>query len=146
MDRVKKEVSRSSHIWHDYFNRGINFILSALVFNIFPTIFEVLLVSGILVSFYAWMCSCTFVRLELNSETKRRAKIRNEKKEDSLACYTPHHNWMGYWRQDSMLTGQSCVLCTPSREKANKRLNVTSIFLKLIFFFTRKCFLHLYFE
>lgn len=32
-------------------NRGINFILSALVFNIFPTIFEVLLVSGILVSF-----------------------------------------------------------------------------------------------
>ncbi|KAL9969189.1 hypothetical protein ACROYT_G021376 [Oculina patagonica] len=28
--------------------RGINFILSALVFNIFPTIFEVLLVSGIL--------------------------------------------------------------------------------------------------
>ena len=35
----------------NYSNRGINFILSALVFNIFPTIFEVLLVSGILVSF-----------------------------------------------------------------------------------------------
>ena len=30
--------------------RGINFVLSALVFNIFPTIFEVSLVTGILVS------------------------------------------------------------------------------------------------
>ena len=29
--------------------RGINFVLSALVFNVFPTIFEVSLVSGILV-------------------------------------------------------------------------------------------------
>ena len=31
-------------------HRGINFVLSALVFNVFPTIFEVSLVSGILVS------------------------------------------------------------------------------------------------
>ena len=30
--------------------RGINFVLSAVVFNVFPTIFEVGLVSGILVS------------------------------------------------------------------------------------------------
>ena len=30
--------------------RGINWVLSALVFNIFPTIFEVGLVTGILVS------------------------------------------------------------------------------------------------
>ena len=29
--------------------RGINFVLSALVFNVFPTIFEVSLVTGILV-------------------------------------------------------------------------------------------------
>ena len=29
--------------------RGINFVLSALVFNVFPTFFEVALVSGILV-------------------------------------------------------------------------------------------------
>jgi len=29
--------------------RGINFVLSALVFNVFPTFFEVSLVSGILV-------------------------------------------------------------------------------------------------
>ena len=31
-------------------SRGINFALSALVFNVLPTIFEVSLVSGILVS------------------------------------------------------------------------------------------------
>ena len=31
------------------FCRGINFVLSALVFNVFPTIFEVTLVSSILV-------------------------------------------------------------------------------------------------
>ena len=30
--------------------RGINFVMSALVFNVVPTIFEVSLVSGILVS------------------------------------------------------------------------------------------------
>lgn len=32
------------------FVRGINFVLSALVFNVFPTLLEVGLVSGILVS------------------------------------------------------------------------------------------------
>ena len=32
--------------------RGINFVLSALVFNVVPTIFEVSLVTGILVSCY----------------------------------------------------------------------------------------------
>ena len=33
-----------------YFLRGINFILSALVFNVFPTLLEVSMVSGVLVS------------------------------------------------------------------------------------------------
>ena len=53
--------------------RGINFILSALVFNIFPTIFEVLLVSGILVCILnafqlanSW--SVQFILLQLKSE------------------------------------------------------------------------------
>lgn len=32
------------------FSRGMNFALSALIFNIFPTLFEISLVSGILVS------------------------------------------------------------------------------------------------
>ena len=41
-------------------HRGINFILSALVFNVFPTMFEVGLVSGILVSeHYHYQCECT---------------------------------------------------------------------------------------
>jgi len=34
------------------FFRGINFVLSALVFNIVPTVFEVGLVTGILVSMF----------------------------------------------------------------------------------------------
>ena len=33
--------------------RGINFVLSAVVFNVFPTIFEVGLVSSILVSYFS---------------------------------------------------------------------------------------------
>lgn len=37
--------------------RGISFVLSALVFNLGPTMFEVALVSGILVSvFMSWNC------------------------------------------------------------------------------------------
>jgi len=39
---VSKAIDRGS--------RGINFILSALVFNVVPTVFEVALVSSILVS------------------------------------------------------------------------------------------------
>ena len=33
-----------------FMSRGINFVLSALVFNVFPTLLEVSMVSGVLVS------------------------------------------------------------------------------------------------
>lgn len=36
-------------------SRGINFVMSALVFNVVPTLFEVSLVSGILVSYYSFI-------------------------------------------------------------------------------------------
>jgi ABC-type transport system involved in Fe-S cluster assembly fused permease/ATPase subunit len=38
-------------------SRGINFVLSAMVFNVVPTVFELALVSTILVSFLKF---CTF--------------------------------------------------------------------------------------
>ncbi|CAH3017583.1 unnamed protein product [Porites evermanni] len=61
---------------------GINFILSALVFNIFPTIFEVLLVSGILTyrcgkefAFLTLACLGTYAAFTL-SITQWRTKFR----------------------------------------------------------------------
>ena len=45
------QIFRYGNVTFSYF-RGINFVMSALVFNVVPTIFEVSLVSGILVSRY----------------------------------------------------------------------------------------------
>ena len=42
-------------VWSRF--RGINFVLSALVFNVVPTLFEVSLVSAILVSFFDTFCT-----------------------------------------------------------------------------------------
>lgn len=50
IDDCESNLNFSPYLLSSCDCRGINFILSALVFNVAPTIFEVALVSGILVS------------------------------------------------------------------------------------------------
>ena len=50
-DDLTFSTSVLSKVYVFVYFRGINFVLSALVFNVVPTVFEVSLVTGILVSY-----------------------------------------------------------------------------------------------